>query len=48
MIISFVVMCVPVASVLGVQSGYQPEWLCNTAGCSYDHVTAVRPITFNK
>jgi hypothetical protein len=31
MIISFVVICVSVASALGAQSGYQPEWLHNTA-----------------
>ena len=31
MIISFVVICVSVASAMGVQSGYQPEWLRNTA-----------------
>jgi len=28
-IISFIVMCVSVASALGAQSRYQPEWLCN-------------------
>jgi hypothetical protein len=48
MMISFVVICVSVASAMRAQSGYQSEWLCNTAGCSYDYITAVRHIAFNK
>ena len=40
--ISFVVMCVSVASALELQCRYQPEWLRNITGCSHDYVAAAR------
>ena len=42
---SFVVMCVSVASAMGTQSRYQPEWLCNITGCSCDRTATTGDIT---